>query len=126
MIINLKIPDSLYEAYLSKYAAPNHYKKMKDAIEALKDLDPSDRFFIVSGDSRRKIESILDHSIESAAQLATDIEKMNKFQVGDIGITFNAEELARIDTQATFHGKDRETYMLEMAQYIKDRMLENV
>lgn len=126
MILNLTIPDNLYQHYYDRFGKTSLYRKMKEAIEFMKDVEPNDRYFLVTGEDRRRIETVMDHTIESASVLAKDVEKLNRFRIGDIGITFNAEELARIDVQAQFHSKDRETYMKEMAEYIKNRMLENV
>lgn len=126
MIINIKIPDSLYERYLLKYGAPLHYSMMKKALEEFQDIPTGDRWFGVHGKDRQRIEAIFQCTINSAAELATNLEKLNRVNIGGIDMTFDPEELARIDMQATFHGRDRLTFIKEMVQEIKDRMLEKV
>lgn len=124
MIINLTIPDNLYQHYFEKYGAPILYKKMKEAIENFKDLDKSDRFFLVNGEYRKKLEAIFDTTITDQADLVKKCEKLNNVRIGNIGITFTTDELARFKAQASYHNKDMEQFMLEVANQIKEYMLD--
>jgi hypothetical protein len=126
MIINLKIPDSLYEDYLKQYGNPQHYKKMKDHLELLKDVPVNDRIIVLYGDIRKKIEAVFQCIIKDGEQLSHEINKLNKVKIQGIEIEFNPEELARIDAQAAFHGRSREVYLKEMLTEIKDTFLEKV
>ncbi len=124
MIINLKLPDSLYEKYLTKYGSPQHYPKMKEALEFFSDLEKNDRFFIVNGENRRKLEKLFDITINDQADLAKKCEKLAKFQIEDFGITFTADELGRFANQASFLNMTQEEFMLKVANEIKSYMLD--
>ena len=126
MIINLKIPDSLYERYFNTYGSPTHYTMMKKALEEFSDIPTGDRWFGVHGKERQRIEAIFGTTVDSAKELADRLEKLNRVSIEGEDLSFEPDELARIDMQASFHGRDRQTFIREMVREIKDRMLEKV
>lgn len=126
MVINLKIPDELFEHYVKKFGLPRSYQIMKMAVEQYKDVDLNDRYLMLAGDDRRAVEAVLGTTIETPAKLIKLISNMNHFKIGDVQVNFTDDELARLSMQATFHGRTMDTYIREMASEIKDRMLEKV
>lgn len=126
MIINLKVPDDLFEAYVRKYGIPRAWGVMKDHLEFMKDVSSGDRFYIVHGDERRELEAIIGTTAADAKQLIQQIKKLNMYKIGGKEIVFTDDELARISMQAKFHGRTIDQFIHEMATSIKDRMLENV
>ena len=124
MFINLKISDDLYNTYFEKYGKPLHYSKMKDAIDFMKDIDPNDRYFIVNGENRRKLEKIFDIPIEDQTDLVKKCSKLSNFKIGDIGISFTADELERFTNQASFLNETGEQFMLRVANDFKNFMLD--
>jgi hypothetical protein len=126
MIVNLTIPDDLYSKYLDKFGTPALYKRFKEAIDAYKDIDSSDRVILISGETRKALEAVFQTTLDTPAKLIQQCKMLNAFAIGDVFIEFTPEELSRLDMQATFHGRDRQTFLKEMAQEIKDRMLENI
>lgn len=126
MIINLKIPDSLYERYFNAYGSPQHYVMMKKALEEFSDIPTNDRWFGVHGEQRKRIERALDIPIGNAKELADKIERINAFSIEGENIQFDQGELERIDMQAKFHGKTRQEFVRDMVKEIKDTMLEKV
>ena len=126
MIINLKLPDTLYEQYLLKYGSPMHYTMMKKAIEEFSNVPSNDRWFGVHGPDRQRIEAVFGNTVNSAKELADRLERLNQVSIEGERLDFEPEELARIDMQAQFHGKDRQTFVRDMVREIKDAMLEKV
>lgn len=124
MQINLQIPDSLYNTYLERWKSPQHYKKMKDAIDALKDLEQNDRFFIVNGETRRDIEKTLGKHIGDQQELARLIKNMNSVRIQGIEVQFSDDQLFRIDAQAGYHGKTRESFIEDMVKEIVDKFMD--
>lgn len=126
MQLNLKIPDALYDKYLTRFGSPKHYVAMQNALKSFADVAEHDRFLLISGDVRREIEAVFQIPMESPEDLVKNIKKLNRVKIGGIDMTFDPEELARIDMQASFHGRTRQQYITEMVQEIKDSFLEKV
>lgn len=126
MDIKLRVDDRLYDEYLTKHGSPLHYKMMKQAIEAFTQVKNGDRFLLLHGDDRRSIEAIFQTTLDTPEKLLNLIKKMNNFKIEGVEINFDEAELARIATQASFHGRTTEQFIKEMAQEIKDRMLERI
>jgi hypothetical protein len=126
MIINLKIPDALFEAYIAKFTPPNHYAQMKDAIEAFSSVEKGDRVLMLHGDARRAIEAVFQTTLDTPEKLLRLLKNMNTVKIQNIEVNFDEVELNRIKTQAAFHGRTTEQFIVEMVQEIKDRMLEKV
>jgi hypothetical protein len=126
MVVNLKMSDEIFEHYVKKYGLPKTYQRMKAAIEAFKDVDESDRYIFLHGEARLAIEAVVQTTIDDGRKLAKLIKNMSMFKIGGVEISFTDDELARLDMQATFHGRDRDTFVREMATEIKSRMLEQI
>lgn len=126
MKINLSIPDELFETYVKKFGLPAAYNRMRQAIEIFKDVEVSDRAIVVAADNRRAIEAIFQTTIDDAPKLVKLIQNMNTIKLGNVEMGFTAEEYARLQMQATFHGRTLETFVREMVMELKDMMLEKV
>jgi hypothetical protein len=126
MIVNLKIPDSLYDEYLTRFGSPAHWARMKEAIEAFLPIPKGERVLLLHGDARKAIEAIFQTTLDSPEKLLRLIRTMNQVKIHGVEINFDESELTRIATQATFHGRSTEVFIKEMVTEIKDRMLERV
>lgn len=126
MIINLKIEDSLYDKYLTTFGAPKHYAQMKRAIEEFSGIKYGERTVILHGDERRELEAIFQTTIDDPAKLIRLTKNLHSVRIDGIAVDFTPDELARIEMQASFHGRSTETFIKEMISEIKDRMLEKV
>lgn len=126
MKISLHLPDELFEHYVKVWGIPNCYNKMKEAVAAMKDMKQHDRYLIICGDVRRDIEATFQTTLDTPDKLAKLVKNLNSVKIEDVEMRFTPDELARIDMQASFHGRDRDTYIREMITEIKDRFLEKV
>ena len=126
MKVNVTVSDDLYEKYVRKFGVPNCFARMRAAIECFQDVDPNDRYLFLAGDDRRAVEAILGTTADDGQKLARLIKNMATVKIGGIEHSFTAEELARIDAQAGFHGRDRETYIKETVAELVGIMLGRV
>lgn len=85
-----------------------------------------ERAIVVSPDARRQLEALFETTVESEADLVKYTRKLCLWKIDAVEFTFTADELARIDMQAKFHGRTRNQFINEMVIEIKGRMLEQV
>lgn len=126
MIINLKIEDSLYDHYLTKFGSPGHWNQMKRAIEAFSNIGSGDRTLILAGEARKALEKEFGTLLETPEKLLRLVKNLKSVKIHGIEVSFTDDELARIASQASFHGRSTETYIIEMINELKGRMLESV
>ncbi len=126
MKINLSLSDDLFETYVKRFGLPNCYAQMRRAIEVFKNVESSDRYIFLSGDARRAVEAIFETTVNSGEDLAKRVSTLNRFRIGGVDIAFNEAELQRIDAQAGFHGQTRDQFVQNMAEELKNMMLDKV
>lgn len=126
MIINLKLPDDLYDQYLKKFNAPKHYLRMKQAIEAFLPIGDGDRYLILHGKERQAIESEFQTNLDTPEKLLKLIKNLKSVKINGVEVNFSDDEMARLKMQADFHGRTPDQYILEMIDEIRLRMLEKV
>lgn len=126
MMINLKLPDELYDRYLQQYGAPKHYTRMKEALEAFAQVPSNDRAIFLFGDDRKAIEGLFQTPIDNGPQLAKLVKNLCTVRIGGIEVSFTADQLARIAMQASFHGRTPETFIREMVTEIVAKFMEEV
>lgn len=126
MQLKFNVSDHLYEQFVLKYGVSGTYARMRKILEEMVDVDANDRYFIVAGDDRRALEAIFERTIESSKQLAMLTKKLNTVKIGKIEVGFTDDELARLRTQAGFHGKSFEQYMRETVATIKTYLMDGV
>lgn len=126
MIINLKIEDTLYDAYLTRFGAPKHYAQMKRAIEEFSQVPYGERILLLHSEGRKAVEAEFGTILENPEKLLRLVKNMKSVKIHGVEVNFTDDELARIAMQATFAGRSTDTFIREMVQEIKDRMLEKV
>jgi uncharacterized protein YfcZ (UPF0381/DUF406 family) len=126
MKLQFTVSDELFEYFVKKFGIPGCYNRMRKLLEEMKDVDPNDRYIILSGDARRSIEAIFQTTLDTPEKLAKLTEHLNKVEIGGIAIDFTIEELQRIDMQAGFHGKSRKDFVQWMANDLKNAMLDQI
>lgn len=126
MIINLKLSDELFEFYVKKYGLPKAYAVMKRALEAMKEVDDNEPYLFIVGEDRLTLQNIFQTTLDSPKKLITLVKNLIAVRVGGVDIPFTSDELARLQMQATFHGRELDVYITEMVMELRDRMLEKV
>tara|TARA_R110000868_G_scaffold255919_2_gene512581 strand:+ start:916 stop:1296 length:381 start_codon:yes stop_codon:yes gene_type:complete len=126
MKVNITMPDALFETYVVKFGLPLAYGRMREAIEAYKDVNKDDRVVLLSGDNRRALEKIFQTTIDDSTKLVRLTQNMNTVKLGNIDMEFSSDQLERLAAQAGFHGRSLEVYMRETVEELKSAMLERV
>jgi hypothetical protein len=126
MQLKFNISDQLYENYVLRFGVQGTYQRMRKVLEEMQNVDPNDRYFLVSGDNRRAIEAVFQTTIDDGAKLAKLLRRLNAVSIEGAEMTFTTDELERIDMQATFHGRTREQFLVEQIEEIKQRFLEQI
>jgi hypothetical protein len=122
MQISLKMEDHLYNDYLTRYGSPMHYKKMKDAIDAFKDIEG--RYLILHGAGRQALERIFQTTIDDVTKLEQLIKNLCSVKIDQVEIQFTADQLARLDMQAKFFGKSTEDFIKQTIEELIRRFME--
>ena len=122
MQISLKIEDSLYNDYLTKWGSPMHYRKMRDAIETMKDVQ--DRHLLLHGAGRQAVEKIFQTTIETRERLDKIVKNLCSVKIGPVEVQFTADQLARMDMQAKFFGKTTEEFVKSTVEELIQRFME--
>lgn len=126
MKVNITMPDSLFEEYVVKFGLPGAYGKMREAIEAYKDVKKDDRVILLAGDARRAIEAIFQTTLDNPEKLIKLIQNMNSVKLGGVDMEFTSDQMERLAAQAGFHGRTPEQYIRETVMELKATMLERV
>ncbi len=126
MKVNITMPDSLFEDYVIRFGLPAAYGRMREAIEAYKDVKKDDRTVLLAGDARRALEAVFQTTIDSAEKLVKLTQNMNTVKLGNIEMEFSQDQLERLKAQAGFHGRTLEVYIRETVEELKAAMLERV
>lgn len=126
MMINLKMPDSLFEHYVKQWGVPGLYPKLVQAIELCKDIEKSDRALLLTGDARRAVEAVFQTTLDTPEKLVKLVQNLSRVSIGGVDMAFTSDELERLKMQATFHGRTLEVYIKETVQELRGMMLERV
>lgn len=126
MKLNLHIDDSTFELYVNRWGVPGLYAKMKNAIELCKDIEPSDRVLLLSGDNRRAVEAVFQTTLDTPEKLVKLVQNLSRISIGGVDLKFTADQLERLNSQAGFHGRSLQTYITETVMELKEMMLERV
>ena len=124
MKVSISMPDELFEHYVVKFGLPAAYSRMREAIEAYKSVNKDDRTLLLSGDNRRAIEAVFQTTLDSPEKLVRLIQTMNTVRLGDVQMHFSQDQLERLQTQASFHGRTTEQFIRETVDELKEAMLE--
>ncbi len=83
----------------------------------------NERIITLKGKHRQAIEALFQTTIESPEQLVDKVRRLCLVKINGVEYTFTADELARFEMQAKFHGRTTEIFMAEMMQNVVGRML---
>ncbi len=126
MQLKFNLSDSIYEQYVLKFGVQGTYQRMRKVLEEMVDVDPADRYLILTGDNRRAVEAVFQTTLDTPEKLVKLLTRLNAVSIEGAQMTFLSDELERIDMQAGFHGRTREQFLLEQIEEIKQRFLEKI
>lgn len=86
----------------------------------------NERIITLKGKNRQAIEALFQTTIESPEQLVDKVRRLSLVKINQVEYVFSADELARFEMQAKFHGRTTEVFMAEMMKEVIGRMLEQI
>jgi hypothetical protein len=126
MRVTVTVPDEKYDEMVAKWGETTLPKRWLEAMIAFKEVKLGDRALVIHGKTRQDIEAQFETTLETPEKLLKLVSAMNRVKIGDLELKFTEDELARLQMQATFHGRTLEVFIMEMIAEIKARMLEQV
>lgn len=128
MRVTIDLPDDLFENLVAHCpeakpdkAAVN--REIRGRLERLTEVNlKHDRWFIVGGDDRRKLEAIFQTSVVDSADLAKRTERLNQFGLGDLVRPMTDGEALMVQERAGIYGIEGAVYLRQ----ILDKTFEDV
>lgn len=110
MKITLTMSDELYEHYKEQTTNGNVASTLLNRLKHYKDANPDERPVILSTPLRRRIEDILDTTLEGPEEIATLCERLAKISMDGVEYQLTVDELERLEAQAGFMGEEFPAY----------------
>lgn len=109
MILEIQIPDELYEKYKS-YKPADPEAAITGQLKRFADVKPNDRIVVVDNQTRQRIEKLVGH-IETAVDLENRLREALSLKVEGLDLVIDPDLLWHIEEQARFEGLERKEYM---------------
>lgn len=132
MRVTIDIPDDLYaelkqrckEVKPDKAAVNARIRTVLQTFNAVgKD---NQRYFIVEGDERRRLEAVFQTTVETADELATRVESLSRVGIGDAVRPLSPGESIQLGEQARFWGQTPGEFIEHTVQRVMDEALNRV
>lgn len=127
MKLTIQLDDDVYEQALEVHKNKAGVEKaILKGFGLIKDIDPNERFFIITGEVRKGIEKVVQTTVADGPSVLRHLINMSKVKIGSVDRSFTADELIRLNTQAAFHGWTPERFLEltsdEAIRYVMDRI----
>jgi len=109
MIVNLKIPDAVYEQY-KKYSSTDPEKAMATQLMKFVELDPQTRFILIPQKERQALELLLEKHLENATELVGAVQAALMVRMDGVEIPVSPDVLNVLRQQAAFEGMEEKDY----------------
>jgi hypothetical protein len=114
MIVNLAVPDELYQAYI-KHSPSNPRRAILAQLERHKDSGPNDREIVFTQDQRRYMEGLYGRPIEDVQKFCEWIAGLLTLKVGEASVVLKEGQRKQLVAQAGYWKKN-------IPQYIRERV----
>jgi hypothetical protein len=119
MIVQIKIPDGLFEKYQT-YNQASPERAIEQQLTRFQEVKPSDRVLVVPSAQRNELEVLLDSHFASAQELVSKVKDLLKIRVEGVDVTLDPNTLFRVTQQAEFEGMPSSDFMkLKVEEGIK-------
>ena len=99
-------------------------REIRGRLERVKDYDlRKDRWFVVGGDQRRRLEAVFQTTCADSKELADRVETLNRFGLGDVTRPLSTGEALTIKEMAGFHGLDGPGFLKQTVDRVLDETL---
>ena len=111
MIISIRVPDEVYEAYGKMHKSPQVAMELQ--LARFKDVPSYERALIFSGDARKRMEVVFEKPIEDHMKFAEWVAGLKELKIADASLTLSEGVLKRVKAQADFRKQDFPSYLRE-------------
>lgn len=105
MIVQLKVPDSVFEGY-AKHNQANPERAMEQQLLRFMEVRPTDRILLIPSVERNELEVLLDSHFASARELVSKVKDLLGIRVNGVDVVLEPNTLLRLGQQAEFEGMD--------------------
>jgi len=129
MRITIDLSDEMHEDLKRHCKEPKPDKaavnrEIRGRLERVKDVDlVKDRWFIVGGDQRRRLEAVFQTTCADAKELADRVEVLNRVGLGDCTRPLSSGEALTINEMAGFHGLAGVDFLKQTVDRVLDETL---
>lgn len=116
MIVQIKIPDSVYEKY-SQHRPSDPELAISQQLTRFAEVNPTDRVLLVPNKERQELEALMDTTFTSAKELVSRTKQLAELKVEGMAVPLSPDVLQRLAEQAEFEGMtQREFLELKVAE----------
>lgn len=112
--VTLDIPQETYDKIL-KHAGTKDDKGVSSLATRILgrfgDVPDSDRVIVVRNEGRKKLEEMIQTTIEDEEQLVNLVRNLSMVQIGHVEYPLSPAQTIALTEQATFHGWDVRDYI---------------
>lgn len=116
MIVSLKVPDELYEAYGRKNSTDPR-APMVEALAKFVEEDPRARSITLSGENLSEVQNLIGGPVDSPPSLLDALRKSLRVRLDDVEVTLSPSQRKAIETSCGF-------FKLEQRQFIENKLRE--
>ena len=110
MIVSLRVPDELYEAYGRKNAEDPR-SPMVEALAKFVGEDPKARSITLSGESLKEVQGLIGGPVESPEQLLRALRKALKVRLDNVEVTLTPSQRKAVETTVGFFGGEEDEFL---------------
>ena len=110
MIVTLKIPDEVYEAYV-EINRTNPHRAMEDILKRFKGVPPEERVLVFSKEQRQRLEKLLQRPIEDMDKFISLVEGLLSISADGVEVVLSEGQRKRMQAEAAFYKREYVEYM---------------
>ena len=132
MRVTIDIPDELYASLKKrcKETKPDRTAINGRIREVLKEFNPAgadgQRYFLVEGKERQRLEKVFQTTVSSAEELAKRVENLSQVGIGDAVRALGPGESIQLTEQARFWGQTPKEYIENTVNRVMDEALNRI
>ena len=114
MILELTIPDELYEIY-KEFDPKDPEKVIVEQLKRHRETSPRGRGLVVPAKQRLELEKFLQKHIETTQELVNSVKTALELSIGDVSVALTPDLLNQIRDRANWNNSNFEEYLVEKA-----------
>ena len=131
MIVNLKVPDPVWESYAAFCARGKSGNPIKpealmiSQLERFRGVSPSDRVIVVGSRERAALEKILSSGhLQDGVDLKRKVEQLATLEIGGVKVDFSPAEWGQLKRYADKNGKSLQQVVETTVRQMRDQFFD--